>query len=692
VKTFASIGVLLGALAGILGVSVASALSEQKQLLAHFTATTRQQVRASAEALSARLDALDQDTRMLVDLVESSRRKVDSDPATERRVWEGAFRAMAVVVAEYRTISLVGPDGALEVTVSDPTEAPESIEALRWPTRRFAAEVSSKRSNALGSPVSHGGRSFLLYGTPLRGGGAIVVASDAASFLGAVARTQPQSARLFVTDPAGVVWSDCETACKATPSDAISKALAGTIVPPRPAAWQGAHTAARTMWSAPSIEVSERLTRPTGGWMVTWVASTADLVARERSLLERVILTTLAAAMAVGLAGTFILRQQKKSVTLESRLQVAQALASARETSQSLVENAPLGVLGISPDLRVVLANGFLTDRLGPIALGAPLREAFSGSARAGALLDELEPLLLAAARGDAVAAEPQEVRAMGSDAHQLYVRIVPVRNHALGVRVFAIFEDQSALRNLENQLVRAEKLITVGVLSAGIAHEIGSPLAVIRGRAEQVLKHLPEQAEAGARAEDVRVIIKHIDNITSTIRQLLDFSRRQAIEPSAVPLSLAVERARGLVQWKLAAKELELKVTIDPDLPPVAADPDQLQQVLVNLLLNACDASERGRSVVVAARAAGKDVTFEVADRGHGIAVEHMNAVFDPFFTTKKRGEGTGLGLTIAAGIVRNHGGQINLTSTAGKGTTVTVRWPVARAKKVDVELVALA
>jgi signal transduction histidine kinase len=123
-----------------------------------------------------------------------------------------------------------------------------------------------------------------------------------------------------------------------------------------------------------------------------------------------------------------------------------------------------------------------------------------------------------------------------------------------------------------------------------------------------------------------------------------------------------------------------------------VAADPDQLQQVLVNLLLNACDASERGRSVVVAARAAGKDVTFEVADRGHGIAVEHMNAVFDPFFTTKKRGEGTGLGLTIAAGIVRNHGGQINLTSTAGKGTTVTVRWPVARAKKVDVELVALA
>jgi signal transduction histidine kinase len=684
VRTFASIGVLLGALAGILAVSVASALSEQKQLMAGFTATTRQQVHVSAEALSARLDALDQDTRMLVDLVESSRRKSDTDAATERRVWEGAFRAMAVVVAEYRTISLVGPDGTLEVMVSAPSVTPETIEALRPPTRRFAAEISLKRLNALGSPVSHGGRSFLLYGTPLRGGGAIVVASDAAVFLGAVARTPPFNARLFVTDPAGVVWSDCETAggCRATPSDAISKALAGTNVPPRPATWQGQGAHASTMWSAPTIEVSERLTRPTGGWMVTWVASTADLVARERSLLERVILTTLAAAMAVGLAGTFILRQQKKAVTLESRLEVAQALASARETSQSLVENAPLGVLGVSPDLRVVLANGFLTERLGPIRIGEPLREAFSEPGRG--LLDELEPLMLAAARGEAGATEPQELRAVGRDAHQLYVRIVPVRNHALGVRVFAIFEDQSALRNLENQLVRAEKLITVGVLSAGIAHEIGSPLAVIRGRAEQVLKHLPEPSEGGARPEDVRVIIKHIDHITSTIRQLLDFSRRQAIEPSAVPLALAVERARGLVQWKLGAKELELRVTIDADLPPLAADPDQLQQVLVNLLLNACDASERGRPVLVAARAAGKDVTFEVADQGHGIAAEHMNAVFDPFFTTKKRGEGTGLGLTIAAGIVRNHGGQINLTSTEGKGTTVTVRWPVARAQKV--------
>ena len=128
----------------------------------------------------------------------------------------------------------------------------------------------------------------------------------------------------------------------------------------------------------------------------------------------------------------------------------------------------------------------------------------------------------------------------------------MPVRDHELGVRTFALVEDQSELRNLENQLVRAEKLITVGVLSAGIAHEIGSPLAVIRGRAEQVLRAL---GDGGPRAEDLRVIIKHIDNITSTIRQVLDFSRRQADRApggaaggrsSSARAALAAVEARG--------------------------------------------------------------------------------------------------------------------------------------------------
>src|SRR6185436_17184284 len=139
-----------------------------------------------------------------------------------------------------------------------------------------------------------------------------------------------------------------------------------------------------------------------------------------------------------------------------------------------------------------------------------------------------------------------------------------------------------ASARDLENQLVRAEKLITVGVLSTEIAHEIGSPLAVIRGRAEQVLR----EVSTGPRADDLRVIIKQIDNVASTIRQLLDFSRRPRNERRPVAVDLAVERARDLLQWKLSGRKQELVVAIPPGLPPLSADPDQLQQVLVNLLL----------------------------------------------------------------------------------------------------------
>jgi two-component system, NtrC family, sensor histidine kinase HydH len=677
-RTFARIAVVLVALAGILGLSVSSALREQERLVDEFTMATRQQVHASVEALSARLDALDQDTRTLTDLVEHSRSTQGSDPAIEHRVWDSAFRALATVVAQYRVIALVDGAGRVEVLAADPTETPATVEALSPDTRRLALEVSAKRARALGQTARHGTRSFLLYGTPVRGGGAIVVACDAAIFLGAVAFTPLPAARLFVTDPAGVVWAGCETqaGCQSRPSDAVDKDLEVT---PRPVAYVGAR-GARIVRSAriPAVQVFERLDRPTGSWVVTWLASTQPIVQRQQSVVARVVLTAMAAALAVAAIGAAILRQQRKAVELEGQLRTAQTLANARETSQSIVENAPLGVLGVSHDGRVVLANGFLTERLGPVVLGAPLCEAFSGD---GAVwVRDLEGLLLGALPAGKGEVAPLELRPLAAGPHQFHVRIVPVRNRDLGVRAFALVEDQSALRNLENQLVRAEKLITVGVLSAGIAHEIGSPLAVIRGRAEQVLR----AAGDGPRAEDLRVIIKHIDNITSILGQVLDFSRKQPIERQAVAVDGAIERARALLRWKLDARSVELAVELDDELPALAADPDQLQQVLVNLLLNACDASSQGGRVTVTAHATREgQVRVEIADVGCGIAPEHMNAVFDPFFTTKKRGEGTGLGLPIATSIVRNHGGQINLRSTPGKGTTVSLTWPPASQQK---------
>jgi signal transduction histidine kinase len=559
VRPLASTAVVVAAMALILGLSIASARREQRHLLDEFTVATRKQALATVDVLAARLDALDQDTRLLTDLVEQSRRNPEHDPKAERRTAETTFRALAIAVPHYRLVSLNRPDGAVEILAADPTETGAIIEALRPHMERLARAVSTMQAKALGEPVRYGARSFLLYGTPVAEGGAVVVASDAAMFLGAGSWTPLPASRLYVTDPGGVVWAGCETSdgCRATDADVAAKILAtsgaGAQIGP-----DGARAGGVT--PAPAVEVSARVDRPTGSWVVTWVASTHAITRRQQWLIARIVLAAIAAALTVAGVGMVILRQQRRAIALEGELRYARALAEARD---------------------------------------------------------------------------------------------------------------------LENQLVRAEKLITVGVLSTEMAHEIGSPLAVIRGRAEQVLREVRD----GPRAEDLRVIIKHIDNVSTTVRQILDFSRRPAGERRAIPASLAVERARELLQWKLDARQLALDVELETELPALAADPDQLQQVLVNLLLNACDASAPGGRLRLAART-GPDgmVRIEIADHGTGIPPEHLNAVFDPFFTTKQRGEGTGLGLPIAASIVRNHGGHIDLASQPGEGTTATVLWPALR------------
>jgi signal transduction histidine kinase len=246
------------------------------------------------------------------------------------------------------------------------------------------------------------------------------------------------------------------------------------------------------------------------------------------------------------------------------------------------------------------------------------------------------------------------------------------------------VIEDVSEVRALTSQLLRAEKLATVGVLAAGIAHEIGTPLGVVRGRAEYLLGKL---GEGHAQAPAIRVMVDQIDVVSRTIRQLLDFSR---VKPGLVqPVDVApVARAVAeLLRFEAERRKVAVDVDVPEGLPPALADADQLQQVLVNLVMNACDACKPGGRVHLEARRAEQAgpgdlaaLRIAITDDGCGIAPEHREQVFDPFFTTKKRGQGTGLGLTIAAQIVRNHGGQIELESEPSRGTRVTLAWPAAR------------
>ncbi|HXJ23467.1 MAG TPA: ATP-binding protein, partial [Polyangia bacterium] len=233
------------------------------------------------------------------------------------------------------------------------------------------------------------------------------------------------------------------------------------------------------------------------------------------------------------------------------------------------------------------------------------------------------------------------------------------------------------ALRSLERQLISAEKLATTGVLAAGIAHEVGTPLGIIRARAELLLDDIDRSDNRRA----LEAIVQQIDRISSTIRQVLDFSRVQPVELGQVDLAAAVPLVLDLLGHRLRQQGVVVGVDVAPGLPPLAADANQLQQVLINILLNACDACETGGRIQITARrsADGKRARLEIHDTGQGIPPEHLLAVFDPFFSTKKRGEGTGLGLPIAASIIRNHGGDISLASTPEQGTAVTITWPTA-------------
>ena len=237
--------------------------------------------------------------------------------------------------------------------------------------------------------------------------------------------------------------------------------------------------------------------------------------------------------------------------------------------------------------------------------------------------------------------------------------------------------ESEHAL-DLERQLREAQTLSVAGKLTSGIAHEVGTPLNIISGRAEIALRALP--AEHPARA-DLEVIVNQIDRISGIIRSLLDTVRLQKPEIQRVALAPLLDRLVRLLDHLARRRGVAVGTSLADALPDVAADSGQLQQVLLNLLMNALEATPRDGRVTVEAWACPHDgrpgVALAVSDTGSGIAAAAIGRVFDPFFTTKPPGQGTGLGLAIARDIVRDHGGTLAVQSRADLGTTFTLWLP---------------
>jgi two-component system, NtrC family, sensor kinase len=231
---------------------------------------------------------------------------------------------------------------------------------------------------------------------------------------------------------------------------------------------------------------------------------------------------------------------------------------------------------------------------------------------------------------------------------------------------------------DLERQLRQAETLTVAGKLASGVAHEVGTPLNIISGRAELLLTTLPA---TDPRREDAQVIVTQIDRIAANIRSLLELVQPQAPEIQPVALSCVVAQLLPLMTHAVGRRGITLNASVSDDLPKVLADPAQLQQVLINVLMNALDATPAGGRVRLtaahAAMAGRSGVAITINDTGSGIAADVLPRVFDAFFTTKPRGQGTGLGLAICRDIMKEHGGTIRIESRAEGGTTVEVWLP---------------
>jgi signal transduction histidine kinase len=239
------------------------------------------------------------------------------------------------------------------------------------------------------------------------------------------------------------------------------------------------------------------------------------------------------------------------------------------------------------------------------------------------------------------------------------------------------VAEGEYAL-DLEQQLRRSETLAVAGKLASGIAHEVGTPLNIISGRAEILLRGLSPDDPG---RQDLERIIHQIDRVSNIVRSLLDTVRVGKLEIQRVPVETLVGRFLPLLEHVVRKRGIAMTTEIPPGLPGIAGDPGRLQQVFINILMNAVEATPADGLISIRAWPASHDgrpgVTVEVADTGAGIPEDLLGQVFEPFYTTKPMGEGTGLGLAISRDIVRDHGGTIAAERRPGGGSAFLVWLP---------------
>ena len=380
---------------------------------------------------------------------------------------------------------------------------------------------------------------------------------------------------------------------------------------------------------------------------------------------DRALLETLAGYLAVAVENAGLVESLAAKATQYEQLQ---------QFSENILESINVGLLAVDLDDRIDAVNTPL-ELMYPL----PFRESL------GKKLGEVLPAELMV--------QMDRFREDG-EVHNIYRH--QVRDEKGGERVFniavapllskscdsigrlIIFDDVTSWVALETQLAQAEKLSSVGLLAAGVAHEVNTPLTVISTQAQMLAKQVPR----GERASKIlEKIVGQTFRASEIVNGLLNFSRTQGGEFGPLAVNQLISDTLLLLEHPLKTALVAVDTQLEEPLPAISGSSGKLQQVFLNLFLNAKDAMPEGGRLRVSTWAEDGAVRIEISDTGAGIPPEHLNRIFDPFFTTKGPGRGTGLGLSVSYGIVHEHAGKIRADSWPGLGTKFRLEFPALKA-----------
>jgi len=348
-----------------------------------------------------------------------------------------------------------------------------------------------------------------------------------------------------------------------------------------------------------------------------------------------------------------------------------------KDFSENIVESLHVGVLAVDLDGRVESWNTQLEQ-----LIGVPRHEAVNRRLEEVLPADLVAELAARSGEDHVSSLYKFPLRNGGGRTLVVNVSITPLLGKE-GERIgrLILMEDITQRTRLEDQLLQSDKLTSLGLLAAGVAHEVNTPLAVISNYIQMLAKQLPA---GDARQTLIDKIVKQTFRASEIVNHLLNFSRTGAAEFQDVNLNEVIDETLSLVSHPFRTAHVQVIRNLSPELPAVLGSGNRLQQVFLNLFMNARDAMPSGGMLEVRSAAHNGSVEVEVTDTGAGISREDLARIFDPFFTTKATARGTGLGLSVSYGIIKEHAGKIEVRSTPGKGTSFRLEFPTAARKAV--------